>query len=222
MIHYDPLMTHRDPPGARRRVLCAAAVAALMAALAGDSIAQAPTAPASGESPVYNIELIVFRVAAGAGSSEDWTVPPPGPPRGGEGGDNAAGAAVIGRFVGAIPPAQFQLNDLKARLGASGAYQPIAHVAWSQTASSWGSRAGFTLPRLGVNVPGLSGLVYLERGSFLHLGVSLKYAPDTRGPAYAFHELRRVRFFERNYYDHPAFGAIALVTPVQGARPAGR
>jgi len=33
---------------------------------------------------------------------------------------------------------------------------------------------------------------------------------------------RRIRFYERNYYDHPAFGVIALVTPTQGKRPPGR
>ena len=28
--------------------------------------------------------------------------------------------------------------------------------------------------------------------------------------------------YERDYYDHPAFGVIALVTPAQGARAPGR
>ena len=31
-----------------------------------------------------------------------------------------------------------------------------------------------------------------------------------------------VRFYERSYFDHPAFGVIALVTPAQGARAPGR
>jgi hypothetical protein len=35
-------------------------------------------------------------------------------------------------------------------------------------------------------------------------------------------EGRRVRFNERTYFDHPAFGVIALVTPVAGTRPAKR
>jgi hypothetical protein len=44
-------------------------------------------------------------------------------------------------------------------------------------------------------------------------------APDT---PFVINESRRVRFYERNYYDHPAFGVIALVSPAQGARPPGR
>jgi hypothetical protein len=177
-------------------------------------------APAASEGPVYTVELVVFR-ALSAGASEDWTVTPPAPPRG-DSGDSASGAAIVGRLVSSTAPAQLQLNDLKSRLAASGTYQPLAHAGWSQTASSWGSRAGFALTRLGVNAQGLTGSIYLERGSYLHLGVALRYASGAQSATFALHELRRVRFYERNYYDHPAFGAIALVTPAQGARAPGR
>jgi hypothetical protein len=40
--------------------------------------------------------------------------------------------------------------------------------------------------------------------------------------SFTLNQSRRVRFYERNYYDHPAFGVIALVTPSQGQRPPGR
>jgi hypothetical protein len=221
-----PVRTSR---GARRRfaqagaLLLVAALAALPGADPGQVAHAQGAAPAAGASPVYNIEVIIFRATGGPGASEDWTAPAPRPPRAAEsGGEAASGAAVVGRFVSATSPAQLQLNDLRTRLAASGAYQPLAHVGWSQTASSWGSRAGFTLQRLGVSVPGLSGMLYLERGSFLHLGVSLKYAPATGGPTYELAELRRVRSYDKNYYDHPAYGVVAVVTPAQGARPAGR
>jgi hypothetical protein len=109
-------------------------------------------------------------------------------------------------------------------------YVPVAHTAWAQTASSWGTRAGFSLQKLGIEVPGLSGTVFLERGQWLHLGMSLTYAmaapPQGLGAApdtpFTINESRRVRFYERSYFDHPAFGVIALVTPAQGARPPGR
>ena len=107
---------------------------------------------------------------------------------------------------------------------------PVAHVAWSQTASSWGTRAGFAVQRLGIDVPGLTGNVFLERGQFLHLGMTLTYAMSAPPPGlgagpdtpFTINESRRVHFYERNYFDHPAFGVIALVTPAQGARPPGR
>jgi len=104
-------------------------------------------------------------------------------------------------------------------------YQPIAHFAWQQTASSWGSRAGFTVAKLAGNVPGLSGIFYLERGTYLHLGMALNYQssnpPATLsappGTVFNLSESRRIKFFERNYYDHPAFGVIALVTPAKAS-----
>jgi hypothetical protein len=42
------------------------------------------------------------------------------------------------------------------------------------------------------------------------------------GTRFIINQSRRIRFYERNYYDHPAFGVIALVSPAQGARPPGR
>ena len=71
----------------------------------------------------------------------------------------------MGHFVAAIPSSAYQLTEIEGRLRSSGAYVPIAHAAWSQTASGWGTRAGFPVQRLGVDVPGLSGTVFLERGS---------------------------------------------------------
>jgi hypothetical protein len=83
--------------------------------------------------------------------------------------------------------------------------------------------------RLGIDAPGLTGTIFLERGQYLHLGMSLNYAMPNppaglgaaTGTAFVMNTNRRIRFYERNYYDHPAFGVIALVTPA-GGRPAGR
>jgi len=146
------------------------------------------------------------------------------------GDESASGSLQVGRFVALLPAAAYQLNELESRLRASGTYMPVAHAAWSQTASSWGTRAGFPVARLGIDVPGLSGNVYLEHGQFLHLGLSLTWAMESPadglkaapGTAFTLNETRRVRFYERNYYDHPAFGVIALVTPAQGPRAPGR
>ena len=210
-------MDHRTAPLRTLVLLCAAALAASLPAV-------------SEESPgtVYNVEIIVFRAAGAEGAAENWSEE-----AGAHiviGDESASGSVQVGRFVGLLPSAAWQLNELESRLRASGAYVPVAHAAWSQTASAWGTRAGFPLARLGIQVPGLTGNVYLEHGQFLHLGLSLSWAmenpPDglgaAPGTAFALNETRRVRFYERNYYDHPAFGVIALVTPAQGPRAPGR
>jgi len=135
----------------------------------------------------------------------------------------------VGHFVALIPSSAYQLTEIENKLRSSGAYVPVAHVAWSQTASAWGTRAGFPVQRLGVDIPGLSGTVFLERGQYLHLGMTLTYADPSppagmgagSGTAFTINQSRRIRFYERNYFDHPAFGVIALVSPGQ-ARPPGR
>lgn len=169
---------------------------------------QAAATPSS-----YNVEIIVFKNNGGGG--EDWSAPGARAPLGGPGKeDGEAGAAQVGRLVAILPPAQFQLAADEGRLRSAG-YPILAHLAWTQTASSWGSRAGFTLARLG-SAAGVAGMVYLERGSYLHLGMDLRYG------SYQISEMRRVKFYEKNYYDHPGFGVIALLTPTQGARAPGR
>src|SRR5215468_2248061 len=188
-------------------------------------LAALPALSQDATTPGYQVEIIVFRASSAQGGGENWS---------GEGSTNntvgeesSSGSSQVGRFISMLAPAQFQLNDLETKLRSSGAYVPVAHVAWAQTASAWGTRAGFQLQKLGVDVPGLNGTVYLERGQYLHLGMALSYAiasPPAAlgagpGTAFTLNENRRVRFYERNYYDHPAFGVIALVTPVQGARP---
>ncbi len=210
--------------GMKRRIRSRAATLALTAVLA----AALPAGAEESAGPVYNVEIIVFRTTAAEGSPENWSEEAGA--RSIAGDESASGSLQVGRFVALLPASAYQLNELESRLRASGEYLPVAHAAWSQTASAWGTRAGFPLTRLGIDVPGLSGNVYLEHGQFLHLGLSLAWAmespPDglgaAPGTAFTLNETRRVRFYERNYYDHPAFGVIALVTPAQGPRPPGR
>jgi len=214
------------PPVRRRRSLLTALAGPLLALLLALPVPaawpQAAAPAAAAGQTIYNVELIVFAASGGPSVREDWTAGGAKLSRGGDAGESASGGALVGRFVGALPAAQYQLKDVQAKLAASGAWRPIAHVAWSQSASSWGSRAGFTLQQLGVRVPGLAGTVFLERGTFLHLGMSLKYSAGDGRAAYDLTEIRRVKFYDKNYYDHPAFGVIALVTPASGGRAPGR
>ncbi len=203
---------------------------ALAALLAGTHPAapEEPTAPTAAAGPVYNVEILVFRALTALGGAENWSAEAGEHSIAGE--ESASGAAQVGHFVALLPSSAWQLTELEGRLRASGTYLPVGHAAWSQTASSWGTRAGFAVQRLGINVPGLSGTVFLEHGQFLHLGMSLSYSmaapPEGLGAgadtSFTLNQSRRVRFYERSYFDHPAFGVIALVTPSQGQRPPGR
>jgi hypothetical protein len=198
------------------RNLSAALTLALAIVCVSLPSAHAQTAPTA---RVYNVEVIVFRNNSGAGGPEDWNARPVAR------GPDTPEAPVTGKFVQSVAAAQFQLKDVARRLQNSANYQPIAHFAWQKTASSWGSRAGFTVAKLAGSVPGLSGIFYLESGSYLHLGMALNYQTSNPPPSLAaapgavftLNEARRIRFDKLSYYDHPAFGVIALVTPANRA-----
>lgn len=197
----------------RLRTLIILVAFALAGLLPRAALPQTPSAT------VYTVEIIVFRNLTGAGGPEDWSAKPI--PRAPDQPDSP----VTGRFVASVRANQFQLGEVAARLRNSSSYQPIAHFAWQQTASSWGSRAGFPVSRLAGDIPGLSGNIYLEAGTYLHLGMTLNYQTSNPpaglgaepGTVFTIAESRRVKRYERNYYDHPAFGVIALVTPANRA-----
>ncbi len=153
----------------------------------------------------YNVEVLIFRLIGphegepGAAAARSAS------------GDSAQGATQVARYVGAPPAAKLQLAGARQKLAGAG-YRVLAHSGWTQTASSWGSRSGLAVERVGLQVPGLSGQFLLERGSLLHFGMILRYTPESGAPL-QMSEIRRVRFNEKNYYDHPGLGVIAVITP---------
>lgn len=172
-----------------------------------------PTAPAQTASTTsaYTVEVIVFRNTgpreAGIGGTP--------PLRSAEESDTPAVDAEVGRLLEVTPASRLRLTGLRQKM-AAGRYRILAHTGWTQTASSWGSRAGIPLETIGLAVPGLSGNFLLERGSLLHFGMNLRYQPDD-DTVHELSELRRIRFDERHYYDHPGIGVIAVINPA--ARP---
>jgi Peptidoglycan-binding protein, CsiV len=224
-----------------RLAILGVALVATLPALAQSSGNQAPppSQPATSQptptqgtpsGPAYDIEIVIFRTTAALGRPENWAAETTTSSATVAGGESSSGSGPAGRLLTVLPASDYRLAAIESRLRTSGTYQPVAHAAWVQTASAWGAPAGFPLASLGINVPGLTGVVSLQRGEFLHLGMTLNYtmqdppaglnAPP--GTTFVMNETRRVRFYQRNYYDHPAFGVIALITPARGARPPGR
>jgi hypothetical protein len=201
----------------------------------GAPIGQAATAPPSGTTapaadtgPAYDIEIVIFRSQAALGQPENWAAETTAAAT--VAGGEAASGSDVGKLLTVLPSSDYRLTAIASRLHTSGTYLPVAHAAWVQTPSAWGTHAGFPLESLGVSVPGLTGVISLERGQYLHLGMTLNYTMQDPPPGldappgttFVMNETRRVRFYQRNYYDHPAFGVIALITPARGRRPPGR
>jgi hypothetical protein len=177
-------------------------------ALTSSTIGSAAAA-ASGAAALYGVEIIVFR-AASPGADEDWSASPPG--RGFGSSANRGGA--VPEVVKILDPSDYRLGAIEGSLKSSGAWRPIAHAAWIQTAANWGTHTGFALSDLGINVPGLAGTVYVERAPiYIHLGFDVQYQGGAA--TYTIREMRSVKYNDKQYFDHPAFGIIALITPVK-------
>lgn len=66
----------------------------------------------------------------------------------------------------------------------------------------------------GVGLPLLDGTVSLSRARFLHLAADLIYVDPATGIPVQLKESRRMRSNELHYLDHPRFGVLVQVTPV--------
>jgi hypothetical protein len=166
-----------------------------------------PAAPAS--TGAYQVEVLVFR-ATSPPAGEDLGTPAEG--RGFTAA--AAGDSPAPEVLRTLDASQMQLGSMASRLRASGEWTVLAHAAWVQTATEWPRHAGLTLEQLGINAAGLRGTVYLEHGQYLHLGFDLQLGSER---PWSLRELRKIRYNEKNYFDHPGFGVIAIVSPARVA-----
>jgi len=158
---------------------------------------------------VYRVELVIFR---NAGFKTDENLDAPAEGRGFEDGNTNGQPPKVIKVLG---PDAAQLGGIANRLRASG-YQVLGHAIWTQTATNWPTHLGVDLADVGITNPELSGQVFVERGTLLHMGVNLSLG---KGPTYRLSELRRVKFNEQQYFDHPAFGVIAIVSQAGRADP---
>lgn len=151
------------------------------------------------------------------------SAPSDAPAGGGGPGAAQASSAAPNAVVRLLTAPEFALDGVASRLRASGRYVPVAHIAWVQTASPWGKPVEIPVQSVGLDAQGITGTVALERGVFLHLALDLRYAMSdppsgldaAPGTVFVLDESQRVRLKERSYFDHPAFGVIALVTSDQ-------
>jgi hypothetical protein len=171
-------------------------------------------AAGTGAATAYAVEVVVFR-NGGAEGAENLGETQRNLSQDSDSG-TATDAARNSRLIQILAADRYRMGDVVSRLNASGGHRTVARAAWLQTASAWNSRSGIPVEQLGLSNAGISGVVYLERGQYLHLGFNLTFA--TGSGRYSMVEIRRVRLNERQYFDHPGFGVIAVVSPVSAAQ----
>lgn len=127
-----------------------------------------------------------------------------------------------------------ELVEVYRRLATQSGYRPLMHLIWEQPGEADRPASVVDFDALRLGNPEIEGEARLSRSRFLHLQLDLRFRGGepsqavpvaTRGehgpevelmvPEYRLEESRRMRSGELHYFDHPAFGVIALIQPVQ-------
>ena len=209
-----------------------AGAAVLLAFAAPQAAAQEDTADASAEARRYTVEVIVFRYAqdVSVGSEVFLPEPPEELPQDGRPDDAQVFGDVPVAAQAAAPqggdeagqkfdfvlhgPQQYSLTDTYRRLERLDVYDPLLHVAWTQTTLPEEQTRPVDLLALAEAPPGLEGSFKLYLSRYLHLVVDLTLdaSPQLR---YRIAEDRIFKSGDLRYFDHPKFGVLAKITRVE-------
>lgn len=170
----------------------------------------------------YRVELVVFEFL-GDSPSEDWQSAR------GDSEDEQTTASrspkAALRFEKA-DPAGHTLNEVAAKLRGSRDYRPLLHTAWIQPGYSAEEAPSLALDRIARANGGLRGNVTLHVSRYLHLRLDLSMPATSAAasnqtsltlnerPTYKLSESRRIRSGELHFFDHPKFGVLARIEPV--------
>ncbi len=197
--------------------------ALLLAALlsVGSAVAQQTSSVQS-----YEVELLIFRNLSGRDTPEQWDVEAAGAGQRLAIPDDEPSLSGITEAPAqssppttfpALPAAKMKLTAIEDTMRRSRAYQPLAHVGWTQPGFARNSAKYLSLNSLVSSSSGVQGQIALSRGRYLHLTLDLVYdAAATPGEApqrFVLRQTRRMRSNERHYIDSPKFGVIAVITP---------
>jgi hypothetical protein len=101
-----------------------------------------------------------------------------------------------------------QLSAARDAIATRGELHVLAHAAWAAIVPPNGRTTALMQDVLPDGAP-LAGGIAVQRSQYLFLFVEVDYA--TGGATYGIRMKRRIKFGERHYFDHPAFGLIVQV-----------
>ncbi len=173
---------------------------AFLAGLAAAASLRSFAAEAPPGSARYLVEILVFR--------QPGPLPKPMPVAA------LPNVATIAGRVEVLPDSVWQLGAAEQALARRGGYALLAHAAWAAIVPPNGRTTARLDDVLKEGAP-LAGSVAVQRSQYLFLGVDIDYQAEP-GLTFGLREKRRIKFGERHYFDHPAFGVIAQVTSSRG------
>jgi len=108
------------------------------------------------------------------------------------------------------------MNSQYSRLSRADSYRPFYYESWQVQAKS--NRVSLPI-HISSHAQDLEGWIKIQRGSLLHVVVDLEYSPSNPDESeeliYQIAEKRRVLLNEVHFLDHPYFGALVKVSPVE-------
>jgi hypothetical protein len=207
---------------ARQRKLGAALLAAALLSVGSAGAQQAaPTQPGLQS---YDVELLIFRNLSGKETPESWGVEATGDaqqrmaiPDEESGATEAPAPAAPTASFPALPASKMKLGAIEETMRRSRAYQPLAHIGWTQPGFARNAAKYLSVNSLVPASSGLQGQIALSRGRYLHLTLDLVLDSQESAQRYVLRQTRRMRSNERHYIDSPKFGVIAVITPTASA-----
>jgi len=134
-------------------------------------------------------------------------------------------AELQGRSYKFEPSSTFLLGAEDGRLQRSNVYHVVFHRAWIQPVPDRDQLRPMLIQirDRSDGLPRIEGFLGITRGRYLHMDARLWYAvnahqtaTDAEEPGYMeLREQRRMRSGEMHYLDHPKFGVLARVDPIQ-------
>ncbi len=121
----------------------------------------------------------------------------------------------IGAIAGRVEPLArdaLQLSAAREALAQRGGLHVLAHTAWAAIVPPNG-RTTAPLEDVLAEAAPLAGGIAVQRSQYLFLFVDVDYSVS--GASYGIRTKRRIKFGERHYFDHPAFGLIIQVRPTK-------
>lgn len=196
--------------------LCARAITLLIPLVLLSPFA-GPAARAA-DTNVYRIELLVFR---NIGAQDGGELFRPGVA-------DTLETATDTRNVEWLGPDAYQLGGIAAAMHRSRRYAPLLHLAWEERVAGRSDARPVALPDSRARAGGdyVTGTARVGLGRYLHLDLDLTLhesdvrftsaggTPVETAPEYRLQESRRMRSKELHYFDHPLFGVLAIITPV--------
>jgi hypothetical protein len=180
----------------------------LMLVAAAITAVGVPSSHAQTEARTYDVELVIFRHLGPGGTPEQLNAITATDVH--EGEAPAADASEVS--YPKLPPQRLKLSGSFDAMRRNRAYQPLAHLAWSQPAFDRANAKFVNLATLGAGTE-LQGRVALTRGRYLHLTLHVTLQVPGEEARHTIKHTRRMRSGERHYIDHPRFGILAVITP---------